>query len=117
MTRKLFRQGDVLFRQITSKEKKELFNDEELKDLSKRYKKFVVRLGESGNRHTLVAEQPFTILRGKYNDDELVVEIKNGVGTLKHAEHKALSIPRGTYQVLVEREFDYLEGWERNVRD
>ena len=115
--RKLFRQGDVLFREITQKEKSDLFNEDEIKELSKSYKRFVVRVGESGNKHTLVAEQPFTILKGKYDDEDLVVEIKNGVGTLKHQEHKALTIPRGTYQVLIEREYDYLEGWEREVRD
>jgi hypothetical protein len=108
--RKIIRQGDVLFYEIEPREVDFDANQEPQKR-----KKYCVKTGENGHSHILVAETPFTILKTISGD--VVVEIKDGKAVLTHEEHKHLEIPKGTYLIKDEREWDYAQqGWYR-VRD
>ena len=37
--------------------------------------------------------------------------------TLYHEEHEEIELPKGDYEVLIEREYDWIEGLEKKVVD
>ena len=96
----LYRQGDVLLKKVNSIPKG-----------LKKEDKCILAYGEvTGHKHqilsngTLMKKGEKTYLR--MDDDDI----------LKHEEHAALTIPKGEYEVVIQREFDLL-GAVRSVMD
>ena len=49
-------------------------------------------------------------------DEKLYLSIQSDLATLSHEEHKALQLPHGDYEVIIQREYDDEKEW-RNVLD
>jgi hypothetical protein len=49
-------------------------------------------------------------------DDALYLDIQSELATLSHEEHHALQLPRGQYEIIIQREYDDENEW-RNVAD
>lgn len=97
---KLMRQGDLIFKKVDEKV--------EGKDL----KKLVIAEGEfTGHHHVLVAE-----LGSKIIGTRTKFSVK-GKAKLVHPEHGTTHFSAGTYIVIPEREFDYIENNLKVVRD
>jgi len=94
------RHGDVVLeradKKITPKERAE---------------KLVLAEGEvTGHKHVLSGQVAECVMEG-----ERFVEVK-GEAVLTHPEHDTLTVPEGTYKVLIQREVDLL-GEVRQVMD
>ncbi len=123
-TRKIYRQGDVLLYEVFDDEvvydyfskKNERFMaiSEEIKT-----KEYVVREGETGNKHVLLAEKDFLILDGRdlLNHEDLKIIKLFSDAILNHEEHNQLSIVQGMYVILFEREYDYFRDEWRRIED
>lgn len=97
---KIYRQGDVLLRQIREIPKGMPKKDE------------ILAYGEvTGHKHRLMGSvQVF----GKIGEQQFA-DIEEET-ELVHEEHDTLKIPKGKYQVIQQREFDVVEG-SRQVMD
>ncbi len=94
------RQGDILFKKV----------DEQVE--GKEVKKLVIAEGEvTGHHHVLVAEANSKIMgnRTKFT--------LTGKAKLTHPEHDTIPFEPGTYVVINEREFDYIEQSMKQVVD
>ena len=135
-----YQQGDVLF--ISSDKEVEFDNYKDtpcvrVSDYSKAHKnvdpvdgKTVVALGEvTGHSHTFYRKDNHDVVvntYGKSGDVQglgnvpMYVEIKakpEKFATIKHEEHKPLSLPPGLYRTRIVKEFDHLSQRTRNVVD
>ena len=101
MDTKMFRQGDVLLKEITK-----LPNNLVVKNK-------ILAYGEAtGHHHRFVSEQ---VQVYKDNEGKQFVEVTEP-SKLVHEEHAELEIPKGTYVVVTQREFDVIQGI-RQVQD
>lgn len=110
-TTKLYRQGDVLFRQIENLPKGE----------QKKRENATVAYGEvTGHSHALAIEdraaaEVLEIGDGLYvHVSEAGVRIEGGA-TFVHEEHGPVTLPPGNYEVVIQREYSPEE--IRNVID
>ena len=135
-----YQQGDVLF--ISSNREVEFDNYKDtpcikVSDFSKAHKnvdpvdgKTVVALGEvTGHSHTFYRKDNHDVVVNTYGESgdvqglgnvPMYVEIKASpekFATIKHEEHKPLSLPPGLYRTRIVREFDHLSQRTRNVVD
>ena len=101
MNKTLFRQGEVFLQKISKK------------DLPKNLKQKdnVLASGSSWHAHTL--DQNSKVFTD--NKNQYVTTAKPSM--LSHLEHAALQIPKGTYKVTIQREYDILRDEVRAVRD
>jgi hypothetical protein len=99
---KIFRQGDVLLRQI-----KEL-----PKGLKPKQDKVLAYGEATGHMHLFF--NPYTELYVDMEGKQYVYLVEDSL--LEHEEHASVMIPQGTYEVVIQREFDLLEG-TRQVAD
>lgn len=95
----IFRQGDLIFSKI----------DEVVKGKSQ--KQLIVAHGENGHFHTLIAELGTEII-----GDETKFTL-TGKAKLTHGEHDTINFNKGTYLVMKEREFNYINETMEKVRD
>jgi len=97
---KLIRQGDVLLKEV-----------EKTRGQRQKQKDVVLAEGEvTGHKHVLTGQVLVSEFKGnKY------VELTE-TSSLTHQEHDDLEIPRGKYQVILQREADLL-GEVRQVMD
>ena len=94
------RQGDILFVKV-----KEL-----PKELSPK-KDCIISEGETtGHKHLLVDGELL-----KDDKENLFINVTAEKATVKHEEHKAITLPAGQYKVIKQREYEP-DGW-RNVLD
>jgi len=106
MENNYYRHGDVLLRRVE--------RPKDVKIEKENVKKHTIAFGEAtGHHHTIYAEK-INALSGF--DERKYVEIV-GKATLKHQEHKALSIDSGTYEIVIEHEHDYFSEETRRVVD
>ena len=99
---KIFRQGDVLLKQI-----KELPKGVRPKEVK------VLAYGEfTGHKHQFLG--PFSELYIDIEGNQYVYLGQDSL--LAHEEHANMMIPEGIYEVIIQREFDLLEG-TRQVAD
>lgn len=107
MNNKHIRQGDVLMRRIEKVNGKEVAKG-----------KYTLAFGEvTGHHHDIVGdcvvfkngETVQDSLVGEGNG-QLVIEVGNNGATLTHQEHDHLQIPKGVYEVVLQREYDVVEG-------
>lgn len=94
------RQGDLIFKRVTDTPKDET------------HKELVIALGEvTGHSHRLIAEVG-SVIKG----DKTLFSV-TGTAKLIHPEHDTIKFNSGTYVVINEREFDYIEETMKKVRD
>ena len=138
-----YQQGDVLF--ISSDKEVEFDNYKDtpcvrVSDYSKAHKnidpvdgKTVVALGEvTGHSHTFYRKDNHDVVVNTYGclfevgktqglgDVPMYVEVKASpekFATIKHEEHKPLSLPPGLYRTKIVKEFDHLSQKTRYVVD
>lgn len=103
---KIYRHGDVLIREIKAIP---VTAEEEKKD-----KAVTVALGEAtGHHHTLYGGMPISLL---IDGDRRFLDVPEEV-SLRHQEHDELRIAKGSYEITMEREFDYFENAMKRVVD
>ena len=94
------RQGDILFVKIDVLPESLAAKDDG-----------VIALGEqTGHKHLLVYG---SLLTDKQNN--MFITVTSELATIKHEEHRAITLPKGLYRVIKQREYDP-EGW-RDVKD
>jgi len=129
--RKAYRQGELLFVPLSEQDLGML--DIESKDLSfprwKKLKTNVIREGEAtGHKHEVVTQTPDSVTlmtperqsTGGLPDMDLIgsedkLLTVNEPFQVVHPEHKSLRLPKGSYLVVVQREYDEVRA--RRVRD
>lgn len=96
----IIRQGDILFKQVSEPVE------------GKNSKQLTIAEGEvTGHHHVLIAEANSSITgdRTKFT--------VTGKAKLVHPEHDTIEFPAGTYVVMNEREFDYINQEISRVQD
>ncbi len=99
---KLYRHGDVLIKEVNINPTK-----------GKKRRNNVLAHGEvTGHCHQIIdgaaAMWDF--------DDKVYLEVQDKLATLSHEEHHALKLPKGNYEIIIQREYDDEKEW-RNVLD
>ena len=96
------RQGDVMLSPVM-----------EIKGNLIAKKEKILAYGEvTGHKHTLRGDAKFY----ENGDGQVLIEIGKEGAILEHEEHDNLIIPKGKYAVILQREFDIVEG-VRQVMD
>ena len=99
---KIFRQGDVLLKQIEKLPKGVRHKGDK-----------VLAYGEvTGHKHQFLST--FSELYIDMDGNQYVYLVQDSL--LAHEEHANMTIPKGIYEVVIQREFDLLEG-TRQVAD
>lgn len=127
-TRKAYRQGELLFIELTQQELSSIGPDTEHPQWNK-LQTNVIREGEAtGHKHEVITQRPgtatlmspaFSLLRGLAdmavidNHDRMLVA-QEPVDVV-HPEHKPLRLPIGIYLVIVQREYDEVKA--RRIMD
>ena len=105
---RIYRHGDVLFQQV---EKIELvYNTQTSED----EKKGIVQRGESTGHAHVIEDMTGVEIFSNWRDRFLKAE---QAFTIRHEEHKPLTLPAGNYRIRIAREFDYLRQAARMVVD
>lgn len=92
---KLYRHGDVIIREVEKVEGKKLDH-------------LVLAEGEiTGHAHR-VADGVAHLFQFQ---DKKYLEIQSELATLSHEEHKALQLPKGTYEIIIQRQYDDQKEW------
>jgi hypothetical protein len=111
--KKMFRQGDVLLVKI---DERDLPMDLKEKDM-------VLAYGEvTGHKHQFL-EEPEQIVEVLENEGKQYVKVKSDKAVLRHEEHAPVSVPKGDYKVILQREYDPIQSYKeeqakiRQVRD
>lgn len=108
MERKLYRHGDVLFERI------EAIPDVHFSEKTNDEKVGIVQRGESTGRAHVIEDMTGIELFSSWRERFLRAEKEF---TLKHEEHKPLTLPPGNYRIKIAREFDYLRHAVRMAAD
>ena len=111
--KKMFRQGDVLLVKI---------NENEL-PASLKSKDMVLAYGEvTGHKHQF-KDEPEQIVQVFENEGNQYVKVKSDKAVLRHEEHAPVTMPKGDYKVILQKEYDPIESYQkeqariRQVRD
>ena len=101
----IIRQGDVILKQV------------ELPDGKKKEKsdkQITVALGEvTGHHHTLYGSLPIDLF---IFNNRRFLKIQEQV-SFRHQEHHEIKVPKGDYEIIIEREYDYFEKEMKRVVD
>ena len=93
-TMNIYRHGDVIIRQV-----------DEIKGTKR--DNLVLAEGEvTGHAHRIIGGEAALY---EFNE-ELYLEIQSKRAILTHEEHKALELPKGKYEIVIQREYQP-EGW------
>jgi hypothetical protein len=108
MAGKLYRQGDVLLRRTHSKAKgKPVARDDR--------GRIVLAEGEvTGHAHA-IADREAELLHDADTERRFLEVLAEGGVDLLHEEHRTMTLPKGTYEVVIQRE--YAPEAPRNVVD
>jgi hypothetical protein len=100
---KIFRQGDVLLRQVSK-----------LPETAQRKQDKVLAYGEAtGHKHQFTSN--FADLYVDVDGKQYALLVETAL--LEHEEHADIEVPKGTYEVVIQREFDLVENQFRRVLD
>jgi len=102
----VYRQGDVILRRVQSMP--EMDDEKKLSHLT-------LAEGEStGHRHRIIQGQAqlYQLAVGV-----MYLRVLSEFAKIFHEEHEEIELPKGDYQVLIEREYDWVEGLEKKVVD
>lgn len=105
----MIRQGDILFIPITG----------EITDSTKKVESGIIAEGEATGHHHRIAEEDMQfgdLLEVGWRGDRVLRVSQDGL-RIVHEEHGTSVLPAGTYKIHQAREFDYLAGLSRPVRD
>lgn len=103
----MIRQGDILFVPTTDK----------VSESAKLRKSGIVAEGEAtGHHHRIAVLEDAELYEMSWRGDLMLRVSERGV-SIVHEEHHTVTLPPGNYKVHQAREFDYLAGLVRNVRD
>lgn len=106
---RIIRHGDVCLREV-----QELPKNAQLKVKTNKH---IVAWGEfTGHNHLLATKEKTKDLE-IYDVDGVAYLVVNRVATITHQEHKMLEVPKATYQVVIEREYDPFMEQIRTVKD
>lgn len=128
-TRKAYRQGELLFVPLCKNEMEALDPENKSSSSWKKLQTNVLREGEAtGHKHEVITQTPDVasilapasqFIRGLASMATIESEDRMLVATkpveVVHPEHKPLSLPKGNYLVIVQREYD--EEKARRIRD
>jgi len=103
-----YRHGDVLFEQVEAIP--EIHNPR----TTDGEKKGVVQLGESTGHAHVIEDMSGVEIFSDWRERFLKAE---QAFTIRHEEHKPLTLPAGNYRIRIAREFDYLRQSARMVID
>jgi len=102
--RKLYQQGDVLFKEI----------DPVKKPVTKEITDGIIAKGDStGHAHRIGVDAPVKLF---YSDDTMYLQALD-TAIVEHEEHKSVILPPGTYMVYKVREYDHFTEEAREVVD
>jgi hypothetical protein len=103
-----FRHGDINLHEISEREQGEII---------KHNGSFTLALGETtGHKHVMSVPNIDDMEVTRLQDGTIVLNLKVD-GTLTHEEHKTLTVKRGVYKIVHEREYDYYKLQSRKVID
>jgi hypothetical protein len=103
----LIRQGDVLLKKINKIPKEVKLQD------NSNNNEIILAFGEKTfHKHRLICNKPILDIK---TIGKRYVSLQDD-GILSHEEHAKLNIPKGEYEVVIQREFDLL-GAVRSVMD
>jgi hypothetical protein len=93
----LWRQGDVLIQRIES-----------IPPAARKLKRPVLASGDTtGHRHQVKDRRAAQLLSvGEGRDEQLFLEVTSDEADVVHPEHGTIVLPRGSYRVWRQREFD-----------
>jgi len=98
--RKIYRQGDVLVREVSTKE----FNRQRGAELANEEGRIILARGEAtGHSHSIDARV------GRLFEDSrpgICYLLLDESGLLEHQEHSPISLPKGVYEVIRQREYE-----------
>jgi len=104
----LIRQGDLLFVPLK--------DWEDVTKYATRVTDGILAKGEATGHHHRVAELEAVEVYRTHQDD-VFLRVGPGGVSIEHEEHKPVALPAGDYRMHQAREFDYLAGLGRRVRD
>lgn len=106
MKLKAIRHGDV-----------DLIPVQKIEASGKRMNEYTLAYGEvTGHHHTLYPLSPGAFLTLFKNGEKRMIDVE-GDYVLRHQEHDELRIPPGTYEILIEREYNPFEKAMKKVVD
>jgi len=106
----VYRHGDVLFEKVESLTSDQCKGKKTADDIAG-----VVQRGEStGHAHVIEDMTGVELLSSRWR--ERFVRAKKEF-TIKHEEHKPLTLPAGSYRIRIAREYDYLRDAPTRVVD
>ncbi len=110
MDKKYYRQGEIIFSSDVEGELKKGLNSEHLYRQPTVLKTKVIREGEAtGHCHKITEGTLYTRNGVMFLRTETATQIV-------HPEHKTLTLPKGDYEIGIQREYDESGKW-RNVLD
>lgn len=101
----VYRQGDVIIKGIGVKPEGDI----------KLLPHLTLAEGEAtGHRHQITRGQAelYQMATGL-----MYLKVLSDFATLYHEEHEEIELPKGDYEVFIEREYDWVEGLEKKVVD
>lgn len=104
----IYRHGDVLFQQVKA------IPDHVRKDESEDAKCGLIQRGESTGHAHVIEDMAGVEIFSSWRERFLAAEKEF---TIRHEEHKPITMPPGRYQIKIAREFDYLQRASRMVVD
>jgi len=97
------RHGDVIIKQVNS-----------IPEDATKKQGLTLALGEvTGHSHRIENLKAGALFEYQ---EKTYLDIHHEIATLVHKEHKALELPRGQYEVIIQRQYSDIEEWEK-VRD
>jgi hypothetical protein len=102
----MYRQGDVLLRPITltSGDRERLvYRPRSVHAAHGRNKGIVLAAGEATGHHHRIKDKS---VKEYLLADKRIVRVGNKGGTITHEEHDPITLPKGDYEVVQQREFD-----------
>lgn len=108
MNNKFWRHGDLSFHLIENNESGEIL---------KHNGSFTLALGETTfHKHVITVPNIDDMIVQRTADGGLILTLKAD-GQISHEEHKTITIPKGTYRMKNEREYNYYELASQRVID
>ena len=106
----VYRHGDVLFEKLESLTSDQCNPEKTGDDIAG-----IVQRGEStGHAHVIEDMTGVELLSSRWRGRFVRAEKEF---TIKHEEHKPLTLPAGNYRIRIAREYDYLRGASTRVVD
>jgi len=104
----IYRQGDVLLVPVAEIPKS-------ARSVSSKHSRLILAEGEAtGHHHSILASDGVDLM-GAPSQSELYLLVAEGDALLEHQEHATITVKKGTYRVIIQREYDPAS--ERRVTD